>query len=87
MEEGNNRQGAIFAGLADVLRARSGNAVLPVDQPTHDACRNRCREALGEAACEAAFAAGRAMTTDDAVRDALRFLGADEADDAAPVGG
>ncbi len=68
-------------------RARSGNAVLPVDQTTHDACRNRCREALGEAACEAAFAAGRAMTADDAVRDALRFLGADEADDAAPVGG
>ena len=73
--------------LADVLRARSGNAVLPVDQPTHDACRNRCREALGEAACEAAFAAGRAMATEDAVSEALRFLGADEADDAAPVGG
>ena len=84
--EGKHRQGAIFAGIADVLRARSGNAVLPVDQPTHDACRNRCREALGDAVCEAAFAAGRAMTTDDAVREALQFLGAGESDAAAPVG-
>ncbi len=74
--QGEHRHGAIFAGVADLLRTRSGNAVLPVDQPGHDACRSRCREALGPLACEEAFAAGRAMATDDAVGEALRFLGA-----------
>ena len=82
--EGRHRQGAIFAGVADLLRARSGNAVLPVDQPSHDACRSRCREALGTAECEAAFATARATATDDAVAEALRFLGAGESASIAP---
>ncbi len=83
--EGRHQQGATFAGVADLLRARSGNAVLPVDQPSHDACRTRCREALGAAACEAAFAAAGAMATDDAINEALRFLGADGSGTAAPT--
>ncbi len=73
--EGKHRQGAVFAAVADLLRGRTGNAVLPVDQSSHDTCRSRCREALGAAECDAAFAAGRAMASDDAVNEALLFLG------------
>ena len=76
-EGGNARLSAVLGSVADQLRTRTGNAVLPVDQPSHDACRRRCRDALGDADFDAALATGRAMATDDAVREALRYLGAD----------
>jgi hypothetical protein len=75
VREGSHRHGAIFAGVADLLRARSGNAVLPVDQPSHDACRSRCREGLGPLRARRRSLPD-AMATDDAVGEALRFLGA-----------
>ena len=74
-EEGNARLSAVLGSVADQLRTRTGNAVLPVDQPSHDACRRRSRDALGDADFDAALATGRAMATDDAVREALQYLG------------
>jgi tetratricopeptide (TPR) repeat protein len=76
---GQHRQGAMFAGAADVLREATGSVVVPVDIARHARYRARSREVLGDVAFDAAFAVGRAKATGDAVTEALAFLEGGEA--------
>ena len=70
-EEGIN---GTLAGAADALRDAIATPRAPLQQHQHDPIVSRCRKVLGEEAYAAAIAAGRAMSGDDAVSIALRWL-------------
>jgi predicted ATPase/class 3 adenylate cyclase len=65
---------AVLAGAADALRDAIATPRAPLQQHQHDPIVSRCRKVLGEEAYAAAIAAGRAMSGDDAVSIALRWL-------------
>jgi tetratricopeptide (TPR) repeat protein len=65
---------AVLAGAADALRDANATPRAPLQQHQHDPIVSRCRKVLGEEAYAAAIAAGRAMSGDDAVSIALRWL-------------
>jgi non-specific serine/threonine protein kinase len=62
---------ARLLGAAEALREVIGAPLPPVDRPGHEAIVAAARAALGAAAFAAAWAAGRALTIDQAVGEAL----------------
>jgi hypothetical protein len=62
---------ARLLGAAAAAREATGALLPPVEQPDHDATVQAARVALGEAAFATAWAAGQALTLDEAVAEAL----------------
>ena len=62
-------------GAAAALRDRLGAPMWPVDRPEYEQRVAACRVALGDAAFDAAWAAGQALTWEQAVDAALAALG------------
>jgi tetratricopeptide (TPR) repeat protein len=62
---------ARLLGAAEAARQAIGAPLRPVDQPRHEALRALARTALGEHGCAVSWAAGRAMSLDDASAYAL----------------
>jgi non-specific serine/threonine protein kinase len=67
---GEQMKAAHLFGAADAFLQRSGTLIDPSDQPEHDRNIAFVRAQLGEAAFEAAWAAGQAMTLEQAVAHA-----------------
>jgi tetratricopeptide (TPR) repeat protein len=59
-------------GLAEILREQIGTTVEPAEQPAYDQSIASLRAQLGEQAFAAAWAAGRALTLEQAIAEALR---------------
>lgn len=68
--QGYQRAATVF-GAASGLRASVGSVVDPADQPEYDRHLAALRAVLGEAAFAAAWTEGRALTLDQALREAL----------------
>ena len=68
---GQPERAARLLGAAEALREAIGAPLPPVDRPDHDDDDSATRAALGEAAFAAAWAAGRALTVEQAVAEAL----------------
>jgi hypothetical protein len=62
---------ARLLGFLAAERERSGMILPPVDQAHHDRALKSAREALGQKAFSAAWAAGEALTLEEAVAEAL----------------
>jgi predicted ATPase/DNA-binding SARP family transcriptional activator len=58
-------------GAAESLREATGTPLTPEEQKEYERDQAAVREALGEAAFEAAWSAGRAMTMEHAIEEAL----------------
>jgi predicted ATPase/transcriptional regulator with XRE-family HTH domain len=71
--DGQNQaeRAAQLSGAAEALRERMGAPVSPVDRSWYDAAITHARAAIGEEAFAAAWAAGRAMTLEQAIAEAL----------------
>jgi non-specific serine/threonine protein kinase len=65
------RRATRLAGAAAALREAIGAPLPPVDRPAFETVMQQARSALGEAPFAAAWTAGRALTPDEAVAEAL----------------
>jgi predicted ATPase/class 3 adenylate cyclase len=65
---------ARLLGAVDELRTVTGAAVFPSDRAAADRAESAIRAGIGNAAAEAAKAAGRALSTEDAVAEALALV-------------
>jgi DNA-binding NarL/FixJ family response regulator len=63
------------------MRERIGHPVDAEDRPLHDRARGIARAALGDAGSAAAWAAGRDLTPDEAIAEALALTLADASAD------
>jgi len=68
---GNYERAAVLLAFLDAHRQRSGLVLPPVDQPHHERARAEALGGLAEEAVAAAWAAGVALTLDEAVELAL----------------
>jgi tetratricopeptide (TPR) repeat protein len=68
---GEYQRAAQLFGAGEILREAVGAVVLPAYRPDYERGLVALRSALGEADIQAAWAAGRAMTLDDALSYAL----------------
>jgi non-specific serine/threonine protein kinase len=80
--QGRAEHAARLFGAAEALRTVVGTAILPHWQADHDRAEATARAALGEEAFAAAWAAGRALTVEQAID-----LGLKSDDDARSVTG
>ena len=71
---GDHERAARYYGTANALRRASGTLREPIDQQFITALITRTETALGAAAFAAALDAGRAMSYDEAIADAKRWL-------------
>jgi non-specific serine/threonine protein kinase len=62
---------AWLMGAADALPYAAGSLEPPFEHETYDRCVEEVRAALGEAAFASAFAAGRALSLEEAMAYAL----------------
>jgi non-specific serine/threonine protein kinase len=69
--EGDCQRAARLFGAGEILREAVGASLLPAYRPDYERGLVALRSALGEADIQAAWAAGRAMTLDEAVLYAL----------------
>jgi non-specific serine/threonine protein kinase len=69
--EGDLLRTARLLAAADALREVNGTPVPVPEQAAHEACLAAARDALGEQRFAAAWAAGRALSVDEAVGEAL----------------
>jgi hypothetical protein len=67
--------GARLWGAAAALRAQIGAPMWPVDRPEYERRVAACHAALGDAAFDAAWAAGQALTWEQAADEAIAALG------------
>ncbi|HEX8982655.1 MAG TPA: helix-turn-helix domain-containing protein [Ktedonobacterales bacterium] len=74
-ERGSGTRAARLLGVAAKLREPIGFPQVPVDQAETEALVAPAREAMGEVAWAAAFAAGRALSLEDAIAEALGEVG------------
>jgi hypothetical protein len=68
---GQSARAARLLGAADALRRVIATPLPPVERPSYEATVTATRVALGEAAFAAAWAAGQALTLEEAVAEAL----------------
>ncbi len=71
LAEGQPARATRLFGAVERLGETIGTALVPPDQAAHERGVAAARAALGEPAFAAAWAAGRAMTLDEAIADAL----------------
>lgn len=74
-DQGRCEEAARLLGAAQSLRDTTGAARFPVRDASHEVCTTLLRDAMGVAAFDAAWAAGAALTLDDAVAYARRGRG------------
>jgi predicted ATPase/DNA-binding NarL/FixJ family response regulator len=80
------RRAARQLGAAEALRETIGAPVPPVARPDHEATMQAARATMGEGAFAAAWAAGKALSIEQAVAEALDAAGpATAADSGAPT--
>jgi non-specific serine/threonine protein kinase len=72
--EGHEQLGVRLLGASAAVRDAIGAPALPHEREELDASLRDARKALGEAAYVAAYNAGRALSLDDAVAEALRAV-------------
>jgi len=85
---GRTDRAARLLGAAQAIRDVNGSTVQPVNRPIHTRTLALARQALGEAAFSEAWVAGRALSPEQAIEEALkvrRLVGAVEG--APPSGG
>ncbi|OBK18855.1 helix-turn-helix transcriptional regulator [Mycobacterium asiaticum] len=72
---GNHAEGVRFIGLADTLRAETGEFRFPMYQSAYASMLGSCRQALGEDGFQASYGEGSAWSVDDATGYVLRRQG------------
>ncbi|HEV2121938.1 MAG TPA: tetratricopeptide repeat protein, partial [Chloroflexota bacterium] len=70
---GDAERAARLGGATDAQRATMGICVPPMDRARHERMKTGARDVLGHAAFTAAWAAGQALTLEQAVAEALAF--------------
>jgi tetratricopeptide (TPR) repeat protein len=70
--QGQIERAARLFGAGAALRERLGASLPPIGRRSHDRAVAAVRATLGEAAFEAAWAAGRSLSLDQAIAEALR---------------
>ncbi len=68
---GQPLRAARLLGAAGALHEALGATLAPIDRRTHDQALDMIRAHLGEAEIAAALAAGRALTLDEAIAEAM----------------
>lgn len=63
-----------FCGAMDALREAVGAVATPSEVRRNSGYRVQCRDVLGDLKFEAAYVAGRSLTTDTAIEEALAWL-------------
>jgi hypothetical protein len=71
MAEGQQERAARLFGAADALRTQIGVPIRPFQLPYHERVLEAVRETLGQENFTRAREAGRAMSLEEAVADAL----------------
>ena len=69
--QGRPERAARLLGASAALREEIGTPLPPIVRTDHDHASNAAREALGEEAFEAAWAAGHAMSLEEAISEVV----------------
>jgi DNA-binding CsgD family transcriptional regulator len=73
---GSHREAARLFGAAETMRDRVGSVRFKIDDAAYDAWVAEARDSLGESDFDSAWAAGAALSTDEAIAYAQRGRGA-----------